>query len=109
MAGYVLTGASSIPQLVSRALAMAASAAGLADEAGQQFETALRQAREMNASTELAEASYWYARHLLELTPSENREDGLDLLAEARRTWQRLGMARQLERADQLESAARRA
>jgi hypothetical protein len=85
VAGYVLTGASSIPQLVSRALAMAASAAGLADEAGQQFEKAIRQAREMEAHTELAAASFCYARHLLERAPSGDREYGLDLLAEARR------------------------
>ena len=109
VAGYVLTGASSIPQLVSRALAMAASAAGLTDEAGQQFEKAIRQAREMEAHSELAAASFCYARHLLERAPSGDREYGLDLLAEARRTWQQLGMARQLERADHLESDARRA
>ncbi|HSP54134.1 MAG TPA: BREX system ATP-binding domain-containing protein [Dehalococcoidia bacterium] len=105
--GYVLTGASSIPQLVSRALGMAAGAAGLPDEASTQFRTAIRQASEMNALTELAEANYWYARHILLDRPSGDRRYALDLLSEARRTWERLGMARQLDRAADLESAAR--
>jgi tetratricopeptide (TPR) repeat protein len=106
-AGYVLTGASSIPALVSRALAMTACAAGQEDEATLQYETALRQARELVLPTELAETNYWYARHILKRSPA-NRKDALDLLSEARRTWQSVGMTHQLERADRLESSTGR-
>lgn len=108
-AGYVLTGASSIPQLVSRALAMAASAALLQAEAVTHFEMALRQARDVGATTELAETAYWYAFHLLDRTPSGDTEYGLDLLAEARRLWERAGMTGQVERANALVDRARSA
>lgn len=105
-AGYVLTGASSIPQLVSRALAMAASAAGLEEEAVTHFETAIRQAREMEAASELAEACYRYALHLQHHPGSGGEAYASDLLREARQTWERLGMTGRLERAVGLEGAA---
>ncbi|HSP54103.1 MAG TPA: hypothetical protein VLS25_00815, partial [Dehalococcoidia bacterium] len=101
---YALTGASSAPGLVSRALATAACAAGLEDEASQNYENAIRQSREMDLSTELAEASYGYARHILE-RPSRDRKYAFELLHDARRTWERLGMAKQLARADELASS----
>ncbi len=101
--GYVLTGASSIPQLVSRALGMLASASGRPDDAGEHFQTAIRQARDMGAVTELAEASYWYARCLLERGGAEDRERARGLLAEAHEIWERAEMPKQLERALSLQ------
>jgi len=104
--GYVLTGASSIPQLVSRVLGMVADASGRLDEAAEHFETAIRQARELGAVTELAEASYWYARSLRERGRAEDRERARDLLAEATHIWEEAGMPRQVERARSLEEKA---
>jgi tetratricopeptide (TPR) repeat protein len=103
VSGYVLTGASSIPQLVSRVLGMVAGAGGRADEAAAHFETAIRQARDMGAASETAEASYWYARCLLESGRAEDRERARSLLAQAGQVWEVAGMPRQLERAHSLE------
>jgi tetratricopeptide (TPR) repeat protein len=104
--GYVLTGASSIPQLVKRVLGMVAAASGRPDEAADHFETAIRQARDIGASTELAEASYWYARCLLERGRTEDRERARELLAEASQVYERSSMPKQLERARSLEEMA---
>jgi tetratricopeptide (TPR) repeat protein len=101
--GYVLTGASSIPQLVSRVLGMLASARGRGEEAGEHFQTAIRQARDVGAATELAEASYWYARCLLERGRTEDRERARQLLAEAAQVLEGAEMPKQLERALSLQ------
>lgn len=101
--GYVLTGASSIPQLVSRVLGMVASVSDRPDEAAEHFETAVRQARELGAATELAESAYWYARHLVEWGQAEDGQRTRTLLAEAIDVWEELGMPKQLERARHLE------
>ena len=101
--GYVLTGASSIPQLVSRVLGMVAAASGRPDEAAAHFETAIRQARDMGAVTELAEASYWYARGLLQRGQTEDRQRARGLLAEAHEIWERAEMPRHRERARNLQ------
>ena len=104
--GYVLTGASSIPQLVKRVLGMVTAASGRPDEAADHFETAIRQARDIGASTELAEAFYWYARCLLERGRTEDRERARELLAEASQVYERSSMPKQLERARSLEEMA---
>jgi tetratricopeptide (TPR) repeat protein len=101
--GYVLTGASSIPQLVSRALGMAAAASGRLETAREHFETAMNQARELEAHTELAETAYWYARALTDQGPTRDSERARELLAEAAAVWERLGMLKQLERARAVE------
>jgi class 3 adenylate cyclase/tetratricopeptide (TPR) repeat protein len=91
--GFVVIGAASVPQLMSRVLAMAAAGAGHPEEAEQHFETALREAEEMEAAVELAEASHWYARFLQEQGGADERANAL--LAAAADIWQRCGMARQ--------------
>ena len=101
--GYVLTGASSIPQLISRALGMLAAASGRPDEAAEHFETAIRQAEELGAATELAEAGYWYARLLLERGRATDQTRARQLLAEAAHLLERAGMRRHLERLRSLE------
>ncbi|MEE8384576.1 MAG: AAA family ATPase [Dehalococcoidia bacterium] len=106
VSGYVLTGASSIPQLVSRVLGMVAHAAGRPDEAAEHFRAAVRRARELGAATELAEASYWYARLLLERGGTEDLGHARDLLAEAGQIWERTEMPKQLERARRLQQTA---
>ena len=103
VSGYVLTGASSIPQMVTRVLGMVAAAGGSPDAAAQHFEAAVRQAGELGAVTELAETSYWYARSLLEPGPAQDRERARSLAAEAGQVWERAGMLRQAERARSLE------
>lgn len=103
---YVLTGASSVPQLVSRVLGMVASRIGRTNEAIAHFETAAQQARDLDAATELAENSYWYSRFLLEHGSPPERERALGLLAEAQRIWGESGMPKQLQRAKTLESIA---
>ncbi|HEU4760483.1 MAG TPA: hypothetical protein VFT91_10955, partial [Dehalococcoidia bacterium] len=105
VSAYVLTGASSIPQLVSRVLGMAAAAGGLPDEAAGHFKAALAQARELGAKTELAEAGYWYAHFLAGCGRPGDREHVRRLLAEARAVWEGAGMPKHLERAHQLEAA----
>jgi predicted ATPase/class 3 adenylate cyclase len=99
--GYVLTGASSIPQLVSRVLGMVAAASGRPEEAVEHFEMAIGQAEELGAATELAEANYWYARFLLKRGGAEDR--ARQLLAEAARVLEEAGMAKQLERVRNLQ------
>ena len=101
-AGYVLTGASSIPQLVSRALGMTASAIGLNEEAVTHFEAAISQATEMTLDAELAECHYWYAKHLLEAATPAGQESGRGHLERAVGIWQAAGMYAQAERADAL-------
>ena len=103
VSGYVLTGASSIPQLVSRVLGMVAAASGRPEEAVEHFQTAIRQARDVGAATELAEASYWYARCLLERGRAADRERARGLLAESHDIWERAEMPKQLERALSLQ------
>jgi hypothetical protein len=56
----------------------------------------------VGAATELAEASYWYARCLLERGRTEDRERARGLLAEAHEIWERAEMPKQLERARSL-------
>lgn len=107
VSGYVLTGASSIPQLVSRALGMVAAASGRLDEAIEHFETAIHQAREMAATTELAEACHWYASSLLERGRAEDRGRARNLIAEATKVWEEAGMPKALERARSLAEVAR--
>ena len=102
--GYVLTGACSIPQFTSRALGMLAAATGRPDEAEAHFQTAIDQARQTGAASELASACYWYARCLVERGRGEDRERACDLLAQACQAWESLGMPRELERARSLEA-----
>jgi hypothetical protein len=82
---------------------MVAAASGRPEEAVEHFETAIGQARDVGAATELAEASYWYARHLLEHGGAEDRERARSLLAEAAEVWGRAGMTKQVERARSLQ------
>ncbi len=101
--GYVLTGASSVPQLMDRVLGMTASAAGDAEAAEHHFERAIQTAGEMGATVELAESRYWYARHLLARPGGSGRQPGRKQLAEARKTWVDAGMTAQAQRADGME------
>ncbi len=102
-AGYVLTGASTIPQLVSRVLAMTASAIGKDDEASAQFELAIQQAAEMDLSAELAQCHYWYGRHLLK--DAADRGPGLAQLDRAIEIWTMAGMLKQVPLAESLKAA----
>jgi tetratricopeptide (TPR) repeat protein len=101
-AGYVLTGASTIPQLVSRVLGMTAGAIGANIEAGAHFQEAIRQANKMGLDAELAECHYWYGRHLL--GAGESKEAVLDQLERAVDVWQVAGMEHQIPRATGLKS-----
>ncbi len=103
--GYVLTGASSIPQLVSRVLGMAAAAGGDGPEACRHFEAAMQEAEAMAAAAELAESCYWYARHLLLSGDQAERGRGLQLLDQAAAVWQEAGMTAQLPRAESARKA----
>jgi tetratricopeptide (TPR) repeat protein len=95
-AGYVLTGASTIPQLVSRVLGMTAAAIGAATDADVHFDRAIKEAADLDLSAELAECHYWYGRHLLE---RGDREPGLVQLDRATEIWQMAGMSHQTRRA----------
>ena len=95
-AGYVLTGASTIPQLVSRVLGMTAAAIGASADADTHFERGIREASELDLSAELAECHYWYGRHLLY---RGDREIGLVQLERASEIWQRAAMPQQATRA----------
>jgi len=95
-AGYVLTGASTIPQLVSRVLGMTAAAIGASADADTHFERGIREASELDLSAELAECHYWYGRHLLD---RGDREIGLVQLERASEIWQRAAMPQQATRA----------
>jgi thioredoxin-like negative regulator of GroEL len=83
---------------------MLAGATGRFEDAARHFDTAMQQARETGAASELAEAAYWYARCLLEHGGAKDRKRARDLLAQAGQLWERLGMPRQLERARSLET-----
>jgi hypothetical protein len=104
-AGYVLTGASTIPQLVSRVLGMTAGAIGAKDEAAAHFERAVELAGDMALDAELAECHYWYARHLLS-GGDESRADGLAHLDRAVGVWQAAEMESQITRAEALRGSA---
>ncbi len=101
-AGYVLTGASSIPQLVKRALGMAASVIGAEGEAAEHFEAAIQEAIHMNANAELAECHYWYARHLLAGNGAGAQNGGAEHASRAIEIWQQLDMHQQVHRAQAL-------
>jgi class 3 adenylate cyclase/tetratricopeptide (TPR) repeat protein len=100
--GYVLSGASSIPQLASRVLGMLAGAAGEDGAAERHFEMAMNEATSRGLVTEKAETAYWYGRHL------RAREDGRgdELLTYAVRLWSEAGMDRQADRVNKLKFAA---
>jgi len=85
---------------------MVAGAGGHPAAVEEHFETAVRQAQEMGAATELADASYWYARSLLEQGRVEDRERARGLLAEASQIWERTGMPKQLDKARRLGASA---
>ena len=103
-AGYVLTGASTIPQLVSRVLGMTAGAAGADGDAAAHFQQAIRQAGEMGLDAELAECHYWYGRHLLKAAP-ESPAPGLAQLDSAIEIWKMTGMLQHVPRAEALRAA----
>jgi class 3 adenylate cyclase/tetratricopeptide (TPR) repeat protein len=95
-AGYVLTGASTIPQLVHRVLGMAAATVGEKAEADVHFQRAIQQAADDDLSAELAECHYWYGRHLL---ARGEEQSGKGQLERAREIWLMAGMQTQSQRA----------
>lgn len=100
-AGYVLTGASTIPQLVSRVLGMAAGAIGDTAEAAAHFQHAIDLAGELGLESELAECHYGYARCLIQQGDHAEAQAHLDRAAAA---WQGAGMVQQLPRAEALRA-----
>ena len=103
-AGYVLTGASTVPQLVSRVLGMAAGVSGADADATQHFEESIRVASELQLDAELAECHYWYGRHLL-TTVRGDRGPGMAQLDRAIEIWKMTGMVEQVPRAESLRMA----
>ncbi len=99
---YVLTGVASIPQLVSRILGMVAGACGNENEAVQQFETALHQARDIALPAELAESCAWYGRFLLDRGGANGQQQAPQLVSQALEIWRQLGVLGRLDRGDDL-------
>jgi class 3 adenylate cyclase/tetratricopeptide (TPR) repeat protein len=104
-AGYVLTGASTIPQLVSRVLGMTAGEIGAREEAAAHFKKAIELAGKLGLDAELAECHYWYARHLLRCGVESDRADAFAYIDRAVGVWQAAGMSHQLPRAESLRNA----
>jgi class 3 adenylate cyclase/tetratricopeptide (TPR) repeat protein len=101
---YVLTGASTVPQLVGRILGMAAGMTGDRDQASAHFKQAIARAGELRLDAELAECHYWYA-HFLAGGGREERAEALAHLDRAAARWQAAGMQKQIERAETLRTA----
>ena len=75
---------------VDRFLGLLADVAGRWDEAGRRFERALAVEEGLRSPPLVARTQYWYGRRLLE---RGNTGSGLKLVAAARETAERLGMA----------------
>ncbi len=84
-------------QLIERIAGMAASSAGDWPRAQEHYETALHQAHELPFRSEQPEVRRWYARMLLERGRPEDRDRVTELLDEAVRGYQELGMVRHVE------------
>jgi tetratricopeptide (TPR) repeat protein len=101
--GYVLTGASTVPQLVSRILGMAAGVTGAHDDAVSHFEHAINIASSLGLDAELAECHYWFASYLFS-AGDERKSAALSHLDQATGIWQAAAMPQQLPRAELLRS-----
>jgi tetratricopeptide (TPR) repeat protein len=88
--------------LVQTTAGIAAAAGQQWEQAEEHFDTALRQAREVPHVIEQPEVRRWYARMLIERNASGDKETARTLLTEAIAMYQKIGMPKHIEMAEEL-------
>ena len=89
-------------RLLERVAGIAAMAARCWDDADGHFRTALRQAEELPHRPEAAHTRRFFAEMLLERDGPGDRAEATQLIAEARDSYRRMGMAKHLAMAEGL-------
>ena len=92
--------------LLARSAGMVAAAAGLAEQAEDHFETALRQAGELPHLMEQPYVRHFYGRFLMKRGGSGDRDRARILLEEAAAGYARIGMPRHVAMTEQVVQGA---